>query len=168
MGSLLDTQYHFYQHKQSKGWRIACDSYGLPHYIREHVDFVMPTIQLDGMRPVANMAPTPMHLVQGGGGLSGTGNCSSLITIECLRALYKFPAGSTNHSGNKMGIGEWADYLYDPDLSVFFENFTKPEIPSDTRPEFISIDGGKHSNLTEAEAGDVIESALDFQTAYSM
>jgi tripeptidyl-peptidase-1 len=35
-------------------------------------------------------------------------------------------------------------------------------------PEFISIDGGKPANLSVAQASEVIESALDFQTAYSI
>ncbi|KAL9093238.1 MAG: hypothetical protein Q9159_000415 [Coniocarpon cinnabarinum] len=67
-----------------------------------------------------------------------------------------------------MGIAEWSDYLYDPDLPIFFSNFTDPVIPNNTVPEFISIDGGKPSNLTVAQAQEVVESALDFQTAYSI
>jgi tripeptidyl-peptidase-1 len=34
--------------------------------------------------------------------------------------------------------------------------------------KFISVDGGKRSNLSVAEAEEVIESALDFQAAYSI
>ncbi len=60
-----------------------------------------------------------------------------------------------------------ADYLYLPDLNAFFKNFTSPEIPPDTKPEFISIDGGRALNQTTAE-DELIESALDFQTAYSI
>nr|OQO16541.1 hypothetical protein B0A51_14505 [Rachicladosporium sp. CCFEE 5018] len=67
-----------------------------------------------------------------------------------------------------MGIAEWADYLYYPDLDPYFANWTSPQIPKGTRPEFISIDGGKPSNLTVAQAEEVVESALDFQTAYSI
>lgn len=127
----------------------------------------MPTVQLDGLRPVAQtrpaiMAPIPIT------GLTGVKNCSELITIDCLRAIYGIPVGKTNHSGNELGIAEWADYLYLPDLAIFFENFTNPKIPSDTVPEFISIDGGKPSNLTVANAAEVVESALDFQTSYSI
>lgn len=102
---LLDAEYHFYKHQDSEGYRIACDSYGLLGYVKGHVDFVMPTIQLEGLKPVANarpavQAPSPIHK------LDGLTNCSTLITIECLRALYGFPAGKSNHSGNQMGIAE--------------------------------------------------------------
>ncbi|KAK7728146.1 hypothetical protein SLS57_002616 [Botryosphaeria dothidea] len=167
---LFNTKYHFFEHKQTGGFRIACDEYHLPQHIQEHVDFAMPTIQLDGLRPIANLniehakAATPLNLT----GLTGLKNCDKLITIDCLRALYKFPFLNSSIAGNEMGIGEWADYLYNPDLVPFFENWTSPKIPTDTVPEFISIDGGKPSNLSKAEAGNVIESALDFQTAYSI
>jgi tripeptidyl-peptidase-1 len=163
----LNTEYHYFQHKKSGGYRIACDEYGLPQHVREHVDFVMPTIQLDGLEPVAHARATiqaPVNIT----GLSGTINCATLITIDCLRAIYNIPIGKYNHSGNQLGIAEWADYLYLPDLKTFFQNFTSPKIPSDVVPEFISIDGGKPSNLSVALASEVIESALDFQTAYSI
>ena len=101
-------------------------------------------------------------------GLTGLSNCSQLITIECLRAIYNFQALNLSDPSNKMGIGEWSDYLYLPDLPIFFENFTDPQIPPDVTPDFISIDGGKPSNLTVAQAEEVVESALDFQTAYSI
>ncbi|KAI9689385.1 MAG: hypothetical protein M1822_010036 [Bathelium mastoideum] len=164
---LFDTQYWYYQHKHSGGYRIACDSYSIPEHIQEHVDFAMPTIQLDGLKPVANLNPArAKKAVQGG--LTGLKNCSNLITIECLRALYKFPAGNSSDPSNIMGIGEWADYLYEPDLPIFFNNYTTPKIPNNTVPEFISIDGGKRANLTTAEQGAGVESALDFQVSYSI
>ncbi|KAB2570965.1 Aorsin [Lasiodiplodia theobromae] len=164
---LFNTEYHFFEHKQTGGFRIACDEYHLPMHVSSHVDFAMPTIQLDGLRPIANLdpaltAPSPLT------GLTGTKNCNELITIDCLRALYNFGFLNSSLPGNEMGIAEWADYLYDPDLVPFFQNWTSPQIPSNTLPEFISIDGGKASNATQAEAGNVIESALDFQTAYSI
>lgn len=130
---LLNTEYHVYQHKESGGYRIACDSYSLPSHVRQHVDFIMPTIQLDGLKPVsqtmpATMAPVPLS------GLTGLDNCSTLITIDCLRVIYGIPVGTTNHTGNELGIAEWADYLYLPDLKIFFQNFTNPKIPSNTVP----------------------------------
>jgi tripeptidyl-peptidase-1 len=135
--------------------------------VRDHVDFIMPTIQLDGLRPVAQARATieaPSNIT----GLNGVTNCSQLITIDCLRAIYNIPVGKYNNSGNLLGIAEWADYLYLPDLKPFFANFTSPKIPLDTVPEFVSIDGGKPSNDTVAAAGLTVESALDFQTAYSI
>ena len=127
----------------------------------------MPTIQLDGLKPVPNLNPA-RSASSAITGLTGLANCSQLITIQCLRAIYQFGPGNTSQAGNQMGIGEWADYLYLPDLPIFFKNFTSPQIPLDTIPEFISIDGGKESNLTVAKLEEVIESALDFQTAYSI
>ena len=165
---LFDTEYHVYQHRESKGYRIACDEYGLPKSVREHIDFVMPTVQLDGLKPVANAMPATSHEVSGITGLTGLKHCNKLITIDCLRAIYQIPVGSTSHPGNHLGIAEWADYLYLPDLKIFFENYTSPKIPPNTQPKFISIDGGKRSNITEAHLGDVVESALDFQTSYSI
>lgn len=165
--ALFDTEYHVYQEKDSGGFRLACDSYSLPRHVRSHVDMVMPTIQLDGLKPVAN-ARREIMKPSGLTGLTGTKNCGELITIDCLRALYNFPAGKYNHSSNIMGIAEWSDWLYLPDLKIFFENFTDPKIPPNTVPEFISIDGGQTSNLTVAKLQEVVESALDFQSAYSI
>lgn len=127
----------------------------------------MPTIQLEGLQPIANARPA-ISEASTLTSLNGTSNCTGLITIECLRELYGFPAGKYNHTGNQMGIAEWADYLYLPDLKPFFRQWTKPQIPEETVPEFISIDGGKRANRSVAEAEEVVESALDFQSAYSI
>ena len=162
---LFATEYWHYQHKESDGFRLACDHYSLPEHVRKHVDFAMPTIQLDGLKPVASYdiaARIP------GGATLGSLPCGTLITVECLRQLYNFPAGTTAAEGNQMGIGEWADYLYEADLPTFFKNFTSPEIPADVVPEFISIDGGLRANLTTVSQGSGVESALDFQSAYSI
>ncbi|GAM83779.1 hypothetical protein ANO11243_017690 [Dothideomycetidae sp. 11243] len=165
--ALFDTKYHVYQDKESGGFRMACDEYSLPSHVRPHIDMVMPTIQLDGLKPVANARAAvqkPVNLT----GLTGTQHCDELITIDCLRALYNFGPGKYNNPNNKMGIAEWSDWLYLPDLKIFFDNFTNPKIPDTTVPDFISIDGGQTSNLTVAKLEEVIESALDFQTAYSI
>ncbi|KAK1094542.1 hypothetical protein LTR48_000091 [Friedmanniomyces endolithicus] len=166
---LLKTQYHVYQQKDTHGYRIACDDYSLPQSVRGYVDFIMPTVQLDGLKPVSQASPAlqagPHNNITG---LTGVEYCDQVITIDCLRAIYGIPVASTNHSGNELGIAEWADYLYLPDLKVFFENFTSPKIPANVTPDFISIDGGKTSNLSLALLEEVVESALDFQTSYSI
>lgn len=167
---LFDTEYHVFEHNdETGGYRIACDSYSLPKSMKEHIDFVMPTIQLDGLKPIARKQPAVgTSAARPFTGLTGLKHCDELITIDCLRALYNFGKGNYSAKGNEMGIAEWADYLYYPDLKIFFENYTSPKIPPNTLPTFVSIDGGKMSNLSVAKDQEVIESALDFQSAYSI
>ncbi|KAK7739386.1 hypothetical protein SLS63_001729 [Diaporthe eres] len=164
---LFSTEYWHYQHTTSGGLRLACDHYSLPEHIQQHVDFAMPTVQLDGLKPVANVDRNLMARIPGGATL-GSRPCGELVTVDCLRKLYNFPAGNSSAADNQMGIGEWADYLYEEDLPTYFKNFTSPEIPADTRPEFIAIDGGLTANLTTVSQGSGVESALDFQAAYSI
>jgi tripeptidyl-peptidase-1 len=129
----------------------------------------MPTVQLDGLKPVANAKLGSEALVKFPKGASlGSLPCGVLITIECLRKLYKFPVGKTAAKDNQIGIAEWADYLYEPDLPIYFKNFTTPQIPVDTKPEFISIDGGLRANLTTVSQGSGVEAALDVQAVYSI
>jgi tripeptidyl-peptidase-1 len=166
---LFATEYWYYEHRETGGFRLACDSYKLPKHVQEHVDSAMPTIQLDGLRPVPKLSPSVLVRSSFSGGASlGSQPCETLVTIECLRELYNFSAGTTSFSGNEMGIGEGAGCLNLPNLPIFFKNYTEPEIPADTVPEFISIDGGKTANATTVQQFMGIESAIDFQTAYSI
>ncbi|KAH6662834.1 peptidase S8/S53 domain-containing protein [Halenospora varia] len=171
---LFNTEYHYYEHDLSGGYRIACDKYHLPHRVRKYVDFAMPTIQLEGLRPIPNLLPnidleSSLDFPWPQDGLTGITNCYNLITIECLRALYQFGPGNTSITGNEMGIPEFANFLYLPDLSTYFAKYTTQPVPNNTIPEFISIDGGQladiRANGTYYHGG---ESALDFQTAYSI
>ncbi|KAI0872551.1 peptidase S8/S53 domain-containing protein [Hypoxylon argillaceum] len=166
---LFATEYWHYQHVENGGLRLAVDEYRLPEHVQQHIDFVMPTVQLDGLKPIANTnhGRDAMAIIPGGASL-GSLPCGSLITIECLRKLYKFPVGKTAAKGNEIGIAEWADYLYEPDLPIFFKNFTTPQIPLDTKPEFVSIDGGLTANLTTIATGSGVEAALDVQSVYSI
>ncbi|CEJ92875.1 hypothetical protein VHEMI08503 [[Torrubiella] hemipterigena] len=166
---LLNAQYYRYEHKDAKVARIASDQYSVPSHVQQHIDFVMPTIQLDTVGPVSRAKPAVSTAVEGVIGLSGgTGNCSHIITIDCIRELYKLPIPTSAQPGNELGIPEWADYLYNPDLDVFFANFTNPVIPKGTRAEFISIDGGKPGTYDRVQQQNNIESALDFMIAYSI
>ena len=38
---LFNTEYHYYEHDLSGGYRIACDQYHLPETVREHIDFAV-------------------------------------------------------------------------------------------------------------------------------
>lgn len=109
--SLFNTEYHRYEHHKTGAHRVACDEYSLPAHMQEHIDFVMPTIQLDGLQPIAQTMPAYLAPVNQTG-LTGTTNCIKLITIDCLRALYNIPVNKHCTPGNELGIAEWADYLY--------------------------------------------------------
>ncbi|KAI0858825.1 peptidase S8/S53 domain-containing protein [Xylaria cubensis] len=167
--ALFATEYWHYQHVENGGLRLAVDAYSLPKHVQQHVDFVMPTVQLDGLKPVANTnhGRGTTAIIPGGASL-GSLPCGKLITIDCLRKLYKFPVGKKSAVSNKIGIAEWADYLYEPDLPIYFKNFTNPQIPADTKPEFVAIDGGLTANLTTIAIGSGVEAALDVQAAYSI
>ena len=162
---LLATQYWQYQHIKTGENRFACDEYSLPKDVRKHIDFVMPTIQLGGLEPIAkfDLSGTLPDPFAEGADLTSH-DCATLMTIQCLRELYKIPVGNTSAEGNKMGIGAISNYLYEPDLPIFFRNFTSPQIPADTIPEFVAVHGGLRANVTSDEP----ESALDVQTAYSI
>lgn len=164
---LFNTKYYSFKHKDSNGIRIATDDYSLPQDVRNHIDFVMPTIQLDGLKPVGHKQITT-SLSSNATGLTGIANCNEIITIDCIRAMYNVPKGTSATEGYELGIAEWADYLYLPDLKIFFENFTDPQIPSTVEPEFISIDGGKKGDYSRVQSGNNEESALDFMAAYSI
>lgn len=61
----------------------------------------MPTIQLEGLRPIPNLLPnidleSSLDFPWPQDGLTGITNCYNLITIECLRALYQFGPGNTS------------------------------------------------------------------------
>jgi tripeptidyl-peptidase I len=163
---LFATEYWYYEHADG-GYRLACDDYSLPEHVQKHVDFAMPTIQLDGLKPVAHLGGAVVSKSFTSAKI-GAQPCGTLITVACLRELYNFPAGNSSAAGNEMGIGEWADYLNEADLPTFFKNFTSPPIPANTRPDFISIDGGLHANKTTVSQFSGVESALDFQSAYSI
>ncbi|EME86689.1 uncharacterized protein MYCFIDRAFT_206911 [Pseudocercospora fijiensis CIRAD86] len=154
---LLKTEYHLFQHQENGGYRVACDSYHLPKELQSH---------LDGLQPIAQKSPAvQVSTVTNFTGPFGLTRCDDLITIDCLRTIYNFGKGNYSHAGNKMGIAEWADFLNYPDLKPFFNNFTSPQIPADTLPEFVSIDGGKR---VDPNGTNYIESALDIESAYSI
>ncbi|KAI2627126.1 peptidase S8/S53 domain-containing protein [Xylaria nigripes] len=166
---LFQTEYYHFQHAENDGLRLAVDAYSLPEHVQKHIDFVMPTVQLEGLKPVANTRYGHELATEAAAGASlGSLPCGRLITVECLRQLYKLPQGKTAAKGNMIGIAEWADYLYEPDLPIYFKNFTNPKIPADTRPEFVAIDGGLRGNKTTISVGSGIEAALDVQVAYAL
>lgn len=51
--------------------------------------------------------------------------CNTMITPECLRALYKIPQGSTASNNNTLGIVEYTPQAFlQSDLDMFFKDFS--------------------------------------------
>ena len=163
---LFVTQYWHYQHIETGEYRLACDEYSLPRDLYEHIDFIMPTIQLEGLKSVSKLEHFRTPFPHGANLTSH--DCSTLVTINCLRELYKIPVGNTSAKGNQLGIAEYRNWLHEPDLPIYFHNFTSPHIPAETVPEFIAIDGARRTSPNLSDFRSIHESALDVQTAYSI
>ncbi|KAI3340166.1 peptidase S8/S53 domain-containing protein [Ustulina deusta] len=169
---LLDTTYSVYQDDEGTTL-VACESYALPKSIRQHIDFVSPTIQFDprmgaitkrtakreAMRPkfkAVEMDSEPLEL----------DNCSQLTTPACLRAIYGIPEEGEAVEGNSYGIVEFAPQSYNQvDLNGFFSVYTS-NVPNDTAPIFDGIDGGYLSD--ETGSGTRGESNLDLCYAMAL
>ncbi|EME48187.1 hypothetical protein DOTSEDRAFT_51412 [Dothistroma septosporum NZE10] len=106
-------------------------------------------------------------------GLTGLDHCREVMSIDCLRELYRFGNGNDSRPDNKLGIFDFYSWPRHSDLDSFFERWTSPSIPAGTRPEFFGIAGAKDLNETDPSdrpslARAITEAALDFQTAYSI
>lgn len=159
----MHAKYDVYSHT-SGAKHIACKSYSVPQSIRDHIDFVTPTLHFDmpnlGKRTVLNDHPVHDGVGKSVGQPSNspvdpqtTGtfgeifaeleNCSVQITPVCLEALYGFtPYTQLASKRNNYGIVEYTPQSYIPsDLDVFARNFTHAAVGY--RPTLASIDGGK-------------------------
>ena len=114
--ALLRTEYKIYDHADTGKPHLACDEYSVPLELRDHIDFISPTVQFDAIvkqRPKKrSVTDSQSHGIAGAkplhGGVKGTNlsplatynvngstaNCASYTTPDCLRALYNFPHGS--------------------------------------------------------------------------
>jgi tripeptidyl-peptidase-1 len=94
-------------------------------------------------------------------------NCDTVITPECIRALYGIPKKPEYPHGkpradNSLGIFEEGDVYAQEDLDLFFANYSS-NIPKGTSPTPAFIDGAQ-APTDVADAGG--ESDLDFELAY--
>lgn len=116
--ALLHTEYKIYDHVDTGKSHVACEEYSVPLELRDHIDFITPTVQFDAIikeRPRKRNEGDPQgHGISGikplhGGKVgasvappvlanksrnSSTASCSTYTTPDCLRALYHFPHGS--------------------------------------------------------------------------
>ncbi|TVY34558.1 Tripeptidyl-peptidase [Lachnellula subtilissima] len=183
---LLRTEYYAYTNAETGNDHLACEDYSVPTHLKEHIDFVTPTIHFDALvKPKKNrrdlekrsvrVRPTP-QIKKGSDIGPGTdlspdatkytlANCYEYVTPECLRALYNFTNGTLALSS--YGIVEYTPQAYlQTDLNLFYTNLAR-EIPSGTKPTVDLIDGATVQTTTQS-FDDNGESDLDLQYAIAL
>lgn len=163
--SLLKTTFHTYEHETGQP-HVACEEYSLPRVLREHIDFVTPSVHFDAKikarsqedsfelnkretpgigkkigKPGGWSTPKFGHWLPQNQVIKELENCDEQIVPDCLRALYEFGPGVSANPKNSYGIVEYTPQAYVPsDLDLFFANFSSKQIGE--RPILDSIDGG--------------------------
>ncbi|KAI9722688.1 MAG: hypothetical protein M1812_001619 [Candelaria pacifica] len=191
--SLLKTQYHVYQHATGQP-HIACESYSIPETLREHVDFITPTVHFDakigprkstgsqkraGLTAAIGTQIRPGVATQigkpGSGSLPKPGpqiniedvelqQCDRYITPNCLRALYRFSPGVSANPKNSFGIVEYSPQSY---LQTDLDLFFRnfSSAQVGTSPRLASIDGGAPQT---ANLGFELNGESDLDLEYAM
>ena len=172
--ALLRTEYKVFAHQTGQR-HIACDEYSVPEHVADHIDLIMPTVHFDTKittDPAQRKAkrdipdnlkpgnPSSGFLPKKGPTIKGPGaspdaaqpfdltTCNTMVTPDCLRALYGFPNGTLAKSS--YGIVEYTPQAYlQGDLNLFYTNLAR-QIPSGTAPTFDSIDGGVDQTTTQS------------------
>ncbi|KAF4873410.1 Aorsin [Colletotrichum siamense] len=167
---MLHAQYYEYRQTSGNHSTVACEEYFVPEDIQHHIDFIQPGVILAAPKtPQLNtkFRKRGFSSAQQAGAVrasNDTSACSDNVTPACIKALYKIPDNTFNHSSNSLGIYETGDYYAQEDLNLFFAKYT-PNIPNGTHPTLVSIDGGFAPAEPKFADG---ESDLDLQVAYPL
>ncbi|KAF2429089.1 subtilisin-like protein [Tothia fuscella] len=154
---LLGTTCFEYVDSEPPRRQHACDEYKIPAHLAEHIDFIAPSL-VSGL-------PLAMDRSQGlerplldwqqaanakRDELVSASKCSKLITLDCLRSMYKLPANTSIsvHPSSTVGAIQlgWGSWLPD-DLDSFFRRYA-PSLLS-MRPIMQSVNGGTTQNHTQ-------------------
>lgn len=97
-------------------------------------------------------------------GIDGLKTCDTVITPDCLRALYGIPVSTTANPANSFGIVEYTPQIYiQEDLDLFFSNYSKNQ--KQRTPILNSINGGIAGNRTQ---GFFLNAESDLDLEYGM
>lgn len=92
--------------------------------------------------------------------------CDTMITPDCLRALYNIPKGTQANSNNTLGIVEYTPQAFlQSDLDMFFSEFM-PKM-KDQSPEVVLLDNAVVQTQNKSFSFNG-ESALDLEFAMSL
>ena len=171
---LLKTEYFVFQNEDGSLYTAARE-YSLPVNMTDYIDLVTPTVQI-GKQPVDvhrfhQPPPSQPRSQIKARRITGTGNlseelpnCVNTMTVNCVRALYKFPKGHLNRSS--FGVIAYDTSRFNrQDLSTYFGKYT--DIPKDTLPVTAPIAGGT-SSLYEAGHTPDMEEDFDLELAMTL
>jgi tripeptidyl-peptidase-1 len=160
--SLLNAKYHRYEHDATGHPHIGCDEYSIPKHLKEHIDFVTPSLHFDTRvtdrsdriekrdvtpntgktigQPGSWSTPHVGKYINKSQLIKELEQCDEQITPNCLKALYKIPKSTGKSVKNSYGIVEYTPQAYVPsDLDLFFANFSEKQVGD--RPITDLIDG---------------------------
>ncbi|KAI0514963.1 tripeptidyl-peptidase 1 precursor [Xylaria bambusicola] len=167
--SLLDTEYHIFEHKD--GAKVArAPSWSLPAHLHDHIDTIQPTNSFfrarnqasDAFVDVGILADPNLKHYPTNSGIGAVCNTSS-VTPQCFETLYK-TKGYKPRSTQKNKVA-FTNYLGEhpirSDGELFLEKF-RPEYVSvaQTFPQYVIADGPGDGPITDGESQ---EANLDFQ-----
>jgi tripeptidyl-peptidase-1 len=179
----LKTEYKVYESKGDMSRRsLATDEYSVPLAVRDHIDFITPTVQFDAVfskrsaeervepgikKMIIKQKPAPglpdptsstsSTDVTGAFDPTDLSICDQYIITECLRALYNMPNGTLANSS--IQIVEYTPQSFIADDLTTYLSTADPWIPSTTQPQVDLVDGAV------LESGNNTESNLDLQLA---
>jgi hypothetical protein len=125
---LLQTSYFEYIHESGKS-HVACEEYSVPEHLRDHIDFITPTVHFDAkanqptkrstdLKPAVQPAkaksigsatsnvasPKTDSEIPLGEIIAELKQCDTYITPDCLRALYLLPPNFPEHPGSESSL----------------------------------------------------------------
>lgn len=181
--SLLRTEYRIYTDVETGKDHLACEDYSIPPHLKEHIDFITPTVHFDAVvktRPKRrdlekveekhSKRVMPFPFARQGAEVSQStaftmANCYQYTTPDCIRSLYNFTNGTLAKSS--FGIVEYTPQAQrQSDLNLFYANLQR-QIPSGYAPNISLIDGAIIQNTTKSFAANG-ESDLDLEYAIAL
>jgi len=180
--ALVKAKFHEYKHVDTGAIHVACTEYHVPQHVRKHIDYITPGINLISTKTAdirgralrkrddhrISDTSIPIGIDTDTLALAPSYNlssCGDLMTPYCLMVMYNISLGTTNVTGNELGIYEGDDQTFaQSTLNLFYKKFAT-YVPKGTKPVIAGIDGGGALYpVTPTEAG-YSETDLDLEAA---
>ncbi|KAF3764121.1 hypothetical protein M406DRAFT_71314 [Cryphonectria parasitica EP155] len=165
--SLLDADFHWYEHAEASGSKLRTLSYSVPDFVALHVDLVQPTTRFGHpgirrstifeMEVLEENKAHPVH--HDASSASEAGFCNTTVTPACLRAQYNINYTADANCGNLIGF---ASYLEQSARYADLAEFEKTQVPEAIGQNFsvVTINGGTNDQASSLSSG---EANLDVQ-----